>query len=68
MKFSILVTHFNNGVYFKDCYESITQQTYTDWEVIIIDDCSEKQEKDALKELIRNDDRFFYMKMKPIKE
>lgn len=59
MKFSILVTHFNNGVYFKDCYESITQQTYTDWEVIIIDDCSEKQEKDALKELIRNDDRFF---------
>lgn len=59
MKFSILVAHFNNAVYFKDCYESIIQQTYTDWEVIIVDDCSEKQEKDALRELIRNDKRFF---------
>ncbi|WP_426476867.1 glycosyltransferase family 2 protein [Chryseobacterium sp. CBSDS_008] len=59
MKFSILVAHFNNAVYFKDCYESIIQQTYTDWEVIIVDDCSEKHEKEALQELIRNDDRFF---------
>lgn len=59
MKFSILVAHFNNAVYFKDCYESIIQQTYTDWEVIIVDDCSEKEEKDALRELIRNDKRFF---------
>lgn len=36
--FSILIANYNNGSIFKDCYESILAQTYTHWEVIIMDD------------------------------
>ena len=35
---SILVANYNNGKYFKDCYDSLISQTFTDWECIIVDD------------------------------
>lgn len=59
MKFSILIAHYNNAVFFRDCFESIIKQTYSDWEVIIVDDCSEQSEKESLRALIAGDPRFF---------
>jgi glycosyltransferase involved in cell wall biosynthesis len=59
MKFSILIAHYNNAAFFRDCFESIIKQTYTNWEVIIVDDCSEEPEKEALRKLIAGDARFF---------
>ncbi|NML69359.1 glycosyltransferase family 2 protein [Chryseobacterium sp. RP-3-3] len=59
MKFSILIAHYNNASFFTDCFESILKQTFTNWEVIIVDDFSTASEKKALKELILNDKRFF---------
>jgi len=38
--FSILVANFNNGKYLHDLYMSLLEQTYLDWECIIIDDGS----------------------------
>ena len=40
MKFSLLVANYNNGKYFIDCYNSIVAQTYSDWELIVVDDSS----------------------------
>lgn len=61
MKFSILIAHYNNADYFKDCYKSILNQTYTNWEVIILDDFSRPEEKEEVKKTIENDTRFqFY--------
>ena len=40
VKFSILIANYNNGKFFKDCYDSIIAQTYKDWEVVIVDDRS----------------------------
>jgi len=40
MLFSILIANFNNGQYIAEAIESIIRQTYTDWEIIIVDDCS----------------------------
>lgn len=60
MKFSILIAHYNNARFFEDCYQSIIKQTYTNWEVIIVDDCSEESEKKALKKIISDDPRFFF--------
>ena len=48
--FSLLIANYNNGIFFKDCYDSIISQTYTNWEVIVVDDAS----KDNSVELIQN--------------
>lgn len=39
MKFSILVPAYKS-TYFQECIDSIIEQSYTDWELIILNDCS----------------------------
>lgn len=58
MVFSILIANYNNGKYFKDCYNSIIAQTYKNWEVIIVDDCSNDNSVKIIKNLIGTDERF----------
>ena len=60
MKFSILIAHFNNSVFFEDCYQSIVNQTFANREAIVLDDGSEEHEKLAVQKLIANDPRFQY--------
>ncbi|WP_278036317.1 glycosyltransferase family 2 protein [Flavobacterium nitratireducens] len=55
---SILVANYNNGHFFKDCYHSILEQTYTNWEVIIVDDGSTDDSVFMIKKLIEGDSRF----------
>lgn len=57
-KASILIANYNNGKYFRDCYESIISQSYENWEVIIVDDCSTDDSVQIIEEIIKNDDRF----------
>lgn len=38
--FSILIASFNNGQYLEEALSSIFKQTYSNWEIIIVDDCS----------------------------
>lgn len=56
--FSILIANFNNGKYFKDCYDSIINQTYTNWEAIIVDDKSSDDSLEIIKGIIQSDARF----------
>lgn len=56
--FSILIAHYNNYHYFVDCYESIISQTYQDFEVIIVDDCSTDGSLEKIKDLVKEDARF----------
>lgn len=59
--FSLLIAHYNNGKYFLDCYQSILAQTYTHWEVIIVDDASTDDSVALIKNTIGEDARFrFY--------
>ena len=58
MKFSILIAHYNNFEYFKDCYQSIISQTYKNFEVIILDDCSTDDSYEKVKNLVKDDHRF----------
>lgn len=60
MKFSVLIAHFNNSKYFKDCYDSLLLQTYENWEAIILDDASDEKEKAAVQNLIKDDHRIKY--------
>lgn len=58
MLFSILIANYNNGHFFKDCYKSILSQTYSKWEVIIVDDQSTDNSIQIIKEIIGDDSRF----------
>src|SRR6218665_714046 len=58
MLFSILIAHYNNYNYFLDCYKSILEQTYQNFEVILVDDHSTDDSFDKIKELTKDDSRF----------
>ena len=38
--FSVLIANYNNGCYLEDAINSVLIQTYSNWEIIIVDDCS----------------------------
>lgn len=58
IKFSILIANYNNGKYFRDCYNSLISQTYKNWEVIIIDDASTDHSVETIEGIIKDDPRF----------
>lgn len=38
--FSVLIANYNNGCYLEDAINSVLKQTYSNWEIIIVDDYS----------------------------
>jgi len=54
---SIAMTTFNGEKYIQEQLESILRQTYSDFELIIIDDCSYDKTYSLLKKYINSDDR-----------
>ena len=54
---SILIAHYNNATYFKDCYKSLLAQTFQNFEIIIVDDFSDNDDFFVVKELTQNDSR-----------
>jgi glycosyltransferase involved in cell wall biosynthesis len=60
--FSLLIANYNNGKFFKDCYESIIQQTYRNWEAVIVDDGSTDDSEKIIRKLIGSDERFKFYK------
>lgn len=53
IKFSLLVAHYNNIEYFVECYKSLINQTFTDYEIIIVDDCSTGDSFEKLKNFVK---------------
>lgn len=49
--FSVLIANYNNGKYLMEAIDSIYAQEYTNWEVILIDDCSTDNSRELYKEL-----------------
>lgn len=64
MLFSILIAHYNNFRYFKECYKSILEQSYQNFEIIIIDDCSTDNSLEQIEFLTRTDSRVKIFKNK----
>ncbi|MDW9378740.1 glycosyltransferase family 2 protein [Chryseobacterium sp. JV558] len=66
-KISILITNYNSGKYFNDCHNSLINQSYKDWEAIIVDDGSTDNSVEVIKQLIKDDNRFlFYQNLSKI--
>lgn len=57
MLFSILVAHYNNFEYFKDFYKSVQNQTYQNFEIIIVDDRSTDDSLEKIKTHTTDDSR-----------
>ena len=49
--FSILIANYNNGKYLMDAIESVRQQTYANWEIILVDDASTDNSHELYNEL-----------------
>lgn len=57
MLFSILIAHYNNFDYFKDCYANLEKQTHQNFEIILVDDCSTDGSFDKIKDFVKADSR-----------
>ncbi len=55
--FSVLIANYNNGHFLQEAIDSVFSQTYTNWEIIIVDDGSNDSSFD-LYEKYRNNSRF----------
>lgn len=55
---SIIVANYNCAAYIPDSLNSIKNQTFTNWECIIIDDGSTDASVKVIKKIIKNDNRF----------
>ena len=62
MKFSVLIAHYNNAEYFMQCYESLKKQTYQDFEIIVVDDCSTDDSFEKIQNYCNGDSRVKFFK------
>ena len=62
MKIEIFVTAYNNPVYLVDCVRSLLLQEFVDFCVVIIDDCSPQEMFPAINDLVKDDQRFRFVR------
>ncbi|MFW9827682.1 MAG: glycosyltransferase family 2 protein [Candidatus Thorarchaeota archaeon] len=54
MSISILMANYNNAPYIEEAIKSVISQTYTNWELIIVDDCSTDDSIEKIMPFIRD--------------
>ena len=59
---SIITPMYNSGKFIKNTIDSVLNQTYQEWEMIIVDDCSTDISPDIVKYYAETDDRIKYIK------
>lgn len=57
-KVSIIIPVYNVEMYLPRCLDSILNQIYTEWEAILIDDCSPDKSGEICDEYVKKDERF----------
>ncbi|MBR2885392.1 MAG: glycosyltransferase family 2 protein, partial [Clostridia bacterium] len=57
---SIITPTYNCGKFIARTIKSVQKQTYTDWEMIIVDDCSKDDTKAVVEEYMASDSRIKY--------
>ncbi len=53
--FSVLIANYNNGKYLMEAVESVMQQTYTHWEIVLVDDASTDNSRELYKDLEKDE-------------
>lgn len=63
MKYTVIVINYNKALYLKKCLDSIINQTYKKFEIIVVDDGSTDNSKEVLDEYSNNEKiKIFYKK------
>ena len=60
---SIIMPTFNSGRFVAESIRSIQQQDFTDWELLITDDCSTDNTADVVEEIAQSDKRVRFFKL-----
>lgn len=63
MKISIIMPAYNAGEYIGEAIESILAQTYSDWELVIVDDCSTDSTYGTILSAAKTDSRIKVFRM-----
>lgn len=59
---SIITPSYNTAGFIAETIRSVESQTYTNWEMIIVDDCSSDSTDEIMKPLLSADKRIKYVK------
>ena len=59
---SIIMPVYNAERFIDEAIDSVISQTYFDWELLIVDDCSTDKSSTIVKNYLRNDSRIRYLK------
>jgi teichuronic acid biosynthesis glycosyltransferase TuaG len=62
-KVSIITPSFNSEKFIAQTIESVQNQTYQNWEMIIVDDCSTDETVSIIKQFVINDDRIRFFRL-----
>lgn len=60
---SIITPVYNSAKYIRETIESVRKQTYRDWEMILVDDCSSDHSAVIIKEIAEKDTRVRYIRL-----
>lgn len=61
---SIITPVYNAEMFLSDTIKSVQNQTYKNWEILLIDDCSKDNSAQIIKEFQKYDNRIKYIKLK----
>lgn len=59
---SIIIPIYNAGTVVSNCIKSILEQSYTDYEVILVDDGSTDNSGEVCQSIVKKDNRFIYVR------
>lgn len=54
-KFSVLMANYNNAKYIAEAIQSILEQTFKDWELVLVDDCSTDNSTEVIEPYLKDE-------------
>ncbi|WP_331681646.1 glycosyltransferase family 2 protein [Romboutsia sp.] len=64
MKVSIITPVYNSEKFIRQSIDSVISQTYKNWEMILVDDCSTDNSEEIIRQYMCEDNRIKYIKLK----
>ena len=58
---SIITPSYNSSRFIKECVSSVLEQTYTNWELIIVDDASDDNSRELISNIAEGDNRIKFI-------